>query len=196
MVRPVDRPAQDFRHTIGVSARSSQPVFQQVANPSPAERGCDPPSATLHSAPRHKTPLKRRPLLQDGDEASLEADETAGISLLVTRPTHCCGNRYASQNRRVVYRRNSSRTANRPDTGPKFFEFCRCMKTIGQYRHVGWHPSIGAHSHFFSNGKITFQSFFMSTTVHRFNAAASRATSSLPNAELRSYAYSRSASVW
>ena len=41
-----------------------------------------------------------------------------------------------------------------------------------------------------------FQSCFMSTTVHLFAAAASSAISSFPKCDWRSYAYSRSASVW
>jgi hypothetical protein len=38
----------------------------------------------------------------------------------------------------------------------------------------------------YSNAKTRFQSFFMSTTVHLFSAAASRALSSFPKCDWRS----------
>ncbi len=38
----------------------------------------------------------------------------------------------------------------------------------------------------YSKGKMRFQSFFMSTTVHLFAAAASSATSSFPKCDCRS----------
>ena len=46
------------------------------------------------------------------------------------------------------------------------------------------------------NAKMRFQSFFISTTVHLFSLAASNALSRRPKWDWRSYAYSRSASVW
>src|SRR5262249_29832598 len=47
-----------------------------------------------------------------------------------------------------------------------------------------------------SKGKTRFQSAFMSTTVQWRAAASSRALSSFPTCDVRSYAHSRAASVW
>jgi hypothetical protein len=49
----MDRPAQDFWHMTGVSARSSQPAFQQVAGPSLTESGRVTPTVGNFCTPPH-----------------------------------------------------------------------------------------------------------------------------------------------
>ena len=80
-MRPVDRPAQDFRHTIDVSARSSRPAFQQAADPSLTERGCVPSVSDICTPP-HVTRrlLSDAPFSEDGDEGSVGEWGEAGIS--------------------------------------------------------------------------------------------------------------------
>ncbi len=81
MVRPVDRPAQDFRHTIDVSARSSRPAFQQAADPSLTESACVHAVSDICTPP-HVTRrlLSDAPFMRDGDEGSLGEGVGAGIS--------------------------------------------------------------------------------------------------------------------
>lgn len=55
---------------------------------------------------------------------------------------------------------------------------CRCLQFLA--------PVFRLDVQRFSNGKITFQSFFMSITVHLFTAAASSAASRRPKCDCRS----------
>src|SRR5262249_23622745 len=58
------------------------------------------------------------------------------------------------------------------------------------------HGSLHLERPYFSKAKIFFQSFFMSTTIQPRLTASSHALSSFPMWDVRSYAHSRSASVW
>jgi hypothetical protein len=77
----MDRPAQDFWHTTDVSARSSQPAFQQVAGPSLTESTCVR-TVSNFCTPPHVTRrlLSDAPFERNGDEASVVERKTAGIS--------------------------------------------------------------------------------------------------------------------